>query len=421
MLVRANGRVQDLRLPLPDGAPHPDPDHPRPRRPGRARTCSGTPRRTSSPRRPAVSIRATKVAIGPPIETRLLLRLRVSRADRRGRPRARSRPRSSARSPRGACSNAGRSIATRPGGSSRPRASRTRSSSSTRPTGEISFYRQGDFTDLCRGPHLQNAEPIKAVKLTSLAGAYWRGDERNPQLTRIYGTAFYDRKDLAAHLERLEEAKRRDHRRLGRELDLVHFDEHSPGSPLWHPRGMVDLERARGPPPARERTARVPRGEDAAHLRHRALGDLGPLGEVPRQHVSDPRRRSKTYGLKPMNCPGHMLLFGSQLRQLPRAADPLRRVVDAPPRRAGGHVARAAPGQARDPGRRAHLLRAGADRGRDLRLPRLRRVPLRPVRDGGPLRALDPPREQARHRRGVGLHRGLPSGPRSSVRASTTC
>src|SRR5438093_470437 len=83
-------------------------------------------------------------------------------------------------------------------------------------------------------PHLLNSQPIKAFKLTSLAGAYWRGDEHNTQLTRIYGTAFYDKADLDAHLERLEEARKRDHRRLGTQLDLFHFSELSPGSPFWH-------------------------------------------------------------------------------------------------------------------------------------------------------------------------------------------
>src|SRR5213079_2632246 len=105
--------------------------------------------------------------------------------------------------------------------------------------GPISVYTQGDFTDLCRGPHLQNSKPIKAVKLTGLAGAYWRGDEHNKQLTRIYGTAFYDQADLDAYLERLEQARERDHRRLGTQLDLFHLSDHSPGSPFWHPRGMV--------------------------------------------------------------------------------------------------------------------------------------------------------------------------------------
>ena len=110
--------------------------------------------------------------------------------------------------------------------------------------GPISLYTQShdsssDFTDLCRGPHLQNSKPIKAFKLTGLAGAYWRGDEHNTQLTRIYGTAFYSQADLDLHLERLEEAKRRDHRRLGAQLDLFHFSDVSPGSPFWHPKGMV--------------------------------------------------------------------------------------------------------------------------------------------------------------------------------------
>src|SRR5580765_3110574 len=105
--------------------------------------------------------------------------------------------------------------------------------------GDISLYTQGEFTDLCRGPHLQDSKPIKAVKLTSLAGAYWRGDEHNKQLTRIYGTAFYSREALDAYLVRVEEAKRRDHRRLGVQLDLFHLDDVSPGSPFWHPKGFV--------------------------------------------------------------------------------------------------------------------------------------------------------------------------------------
>ncbi len=106
--------------------------------------------------------------------------------------------------------------------------------------GPISLYTQGEFTDLCRGPHLQDSKPIKAVKLTSLAGAYWRGDEKNTQLTRIYGTAFYSQADLDAHLERLEQARARDHRRLGRPArPLPPPDDHSPGSPFWHPKGMM--------------------------------------------------------------------------------------------------------------------------------------------------------------------------------------
>ena len=105
--------------------------------------------------------------------------------------------------------------------------------------GDISLYTQGEFTDLCRGPHLQDSKPIKALKLTGLAGAYWRGTRKNTQLTRIYGTAFYSEDDLKAYLERIEEAQRRDHRRLGAQLDLFHLSEHAPGMPFWHPKGMI--------------------------------------------------------------------------------------------------------------------------------------------------------------------------------------
>jgi threonyl-tRNA synthetase len=179
--------------------------------------------------------------------------------------------------------------------------------------GEISLYTQGDFTDLCRGPHLQDSKPIKAVKLTSLAGAYWRGDERNTQLTRIYGTAFYSQADLDAHLERLEQARARDHRRLGRELDLVHFDEHSPGSPLWHPKGMAiwnALEDLR-----RRENAR--RGYDEVKtplLYDTELWVTSGHWEKYRENMFLIEQEDKTFGLKPMNCPGHMLLFGSALR-----------------------------------------------------------------------------------------------------------
>jgi threonyl-tRNA synthetase len=179
--------------------------------------------------------------------------------------------------------------------------------------GEISLYTQGDFTDLCRGPHLQDSKPIKAVKLTSLAGAYWRGDERNTQLTRIYGTAFYSQADLDAHLERLEQARARDHRKLGRELDLVHFDEHSPGSPLWHPKGMAiwnALEDLR-----RRENAR--RGYDEVKtplLYDTELWVTSGHWEKYRENMFLIEQEDKTFGLKPMNCPGHMLLFGSALR-----------------------------------------------------------------------------------------------------------
>jgi len=180
--------------------------------------------------------------------------------------------------------------------------------------GDISLYRQGDFIDLCRGPHLQNSKPIKALKLTGLAGAYWRGDSTKPQLTRIYGTAFYDQKDLDAYLERLEEARKRDHRRLGNQLDLFHFDEHSPGSPLWHPKGMAifntleDLRR-------RENAQRGYLEVKTPLIYDKALWETSGHWEKFRESMFlIPLEHDQVYGIKPMNCPGHMLLFGSALR-----------------------------------------------------------------------------------------------------------
>ena len=180
--------------------------------------------------------------------------------------------------------------------------------------GTISLYTQGDFTDLCRGPHLQTSAPIKAFKLTSLAGAYWRGDSANKQLTRIYGTAFFTQQDLDASLELLEEAKGRDHRRLGAQLDLFHFDEHSPGSPFWHPKGMAifntleDLRR-------RENARRGYSEVKTPLIYDKALWVTSGHWEKFRENMFlIPIDDEHTYAVKPMNCPGHMLLFGSQLR-----------------------------------------------------------------------------------------------------------
>jgi threonyl-tRNA synthetase len=180
--------------------------------------------------------------------------------------------------------------------------------------GDISLYTQGDFTDLCRGPHLQDSKPIKAIKLTGLAGAYWRGDEHNTQLTRIYGTAFYSEQDLKDYLERLEQARARDHRRLGIELDLFHFDEHSPGSPFWHPKGMViynELEGLR-----RRENARRGYSEVKTPLIYdKALWVTSGHWEKFRENMFlIPLDGEQLYAIKPMNCPGHMLLFGSALR-----------------------------------------------------------------------------------------------------------
>jgi threonyl-tRNA synthetase len=182
--------------------------------------------------------------------------------------------------------------------------------------GPITFYTQGDFTDLCRGPHLQDSKPIKAIKLTGLAGAYWRGDEHNPQLTRVYGTAFFSQADLDTYLERLEEAKRRDHRRLGPQLDLFHLSEHAPGMPFWHPKGMViwnALEDLRRRENARRGYVEVKTPllydeetyETSGHLQNYEENIFWVQGH---------EEGEKRLALKPMNCPGHMLLFGSALR-----------------------------------------------------------------------------------------------------------
>jgi threonyl-tRNA synthetase len=194
--------------------------------------------------------------------------------------------------------------------------------------GDISIYTQGNFTDLCRGPHLQNSKPIKALKLTGLAGAYWRGDEHNKQLTRIYGTAFYSKEDLETYLHRLEEARKRDHRVLGQRLDLFHFDEHSPGSAFWHPKGMVlwnvleDLRR-------RENLRRGYLEVKTPLIYDRALWVTSGHWDKFRENMFlIPLEEDQVFGIKPMNCPGHMLLYGSALRSYREL--PLRYAEAAP-------------------------------------------------------------------------------------------
>jgi threonyl-tRNA synthetase len=198
--------------------------------------------------------------------------------------------------------------------------------------GAISLYRQsapsgGDFTDLCRGPHLQDSKPIKAVKLTGLAGAYWRGDEKNTQLTRIYGTAFYTQADLDAQLAALEEARKRDHRVLGRQLDLFHLEDISPGSPFWHPKGMViwnileDLRR-------RENQKRGYVEVKTPLIYDKWLWETSGHWEKFREHMFLIPDGDRTYALKPMNCPGHMRVYGNRLRSYREL--PLRLAEAAP-------------------------------------------------------------------------------------------
>jgi threonyl-tRNA synthetase len=179
--------------------------------------------------------------------------------------------------------------------------------------GQITLYTQGDFTDLCRGPHLQSSKPIKALKLTSLAGAYWRGDEKNKQLTRIYGTAFYSQQDLDRHLELLDEARKRDHRKLGVQLDLFHLEEISPGSPFWHPKGMViwnELEDLR-------RREDAQRGYDEVKtplIYDKVLWERSGHWEKFRENMFLIPEEDHLFAIKPMNCPGHMVLFANTLR-----------------------------------------------------------------------------------------------------------
>jgi threonyl-tRNA synthetase len=193
--------------------------------------------------------------------------------------------------------------------------------------GPISLYTQGDFTDLCRGPHLQDSKPIKALKLTSLAGAYWRGDEKNKQLTRIYGTAFYSQEDLDRHLALLEEARKRDHRRLGVQLDLFHLDDLSPGSPFWHPKGMViwnELEDLRRRENARRGYVEV----KTPLIYDKVLWERSGHWEKFRENMFLIPEEDHLFAIKPMNCPGHMVLFADTLRSYREL--PLRYAEAAP-------------------------------------------------------------------------------------------
>ena len=273
--------------------------------------------------------------------------------------------------------------------------------------GAISLYTQGAFTDLCRGPHLQDASPIKALKLTSLAGAYWRGDEKNTQLTRIYGTAFYSQKDLDDHLERLEEARARDHRRLGLDLDLYHFDPHSPGSPLWHPKGMVVYNLLEGIR-RRENERRGYLEVKTPLIYDKALWVTSGHWEKFRENMFliPGDTEDQTFAIKPMNCPGHMLLYGSQLRSYRDL--PIRYAEAAPLHR--NELAGTLHGLTRvryvtqDD---AHIFCAEEHIPAELDgMSRVPALPLRALRRGAERRVLDAARQQARIGRGVGLHGG---------------
>ncbi len=178
----------------------------------------------------------------------------------------------------------------------------------------ITLFRHGDFVDLCRGPHVQQAGQIGAVKLLEVAGAYWKGDERNPMLQRIYGTAFASKKELKAHLAQIEEAKRRDHRRLGAQLDLFHIEAVSPGSPFYHPKGVVLynelIEFVRGLYPKYGYQEVITPQIARAELYHTS-GHFELFGDDMFRIEGD---EGEELFVKPMNCPGHCKLYNSTKR-----------------------------------------------------------------------------------------------------------
>ena len=183
------------------------------------------------------------------------------------------------------------------------------------PQEEISLYRQGGFVDLCVGPHLPSTGRLgQAFKLMNVAGAYWRGDPKNPQLQRIYGTAWASQQDLDRHLFRLEEAERRDHRRLGRELDLFHLQEEAVGSVFWHPKGWTLFRVIETYMRARlERSGY--QEVKSPQLLDRSLWEASGHWENFRDNMFIAESRDeRVLAVKPMNCPGHILIFRNQLR-----------------------------------------------------------------------------------------------------------
>ncbi|VEJ35737.1 Threonine--tRNA ligase [Aedoeadaptatus ivorii] len=177
---------------------------------------------------------------------------------------------------------------------------------------EISIYRLGEYVDLCRGPHLEEVKSIKAVKLTSVAGAYWRGDENNKMLQRIYGISFEKKKDLDEYLERLEEAKRRDHRKIGKELDLYSFREEGPGFPFFHPKGMIirnELERY-------WRDLQLERGYGEIKtpiILNEDLWHRSGHWDHYRDNMYFTKIDGEDYAIKPMNCPGSILVYEADM------------------------------------------------------------------------------------------------------------
>ncbi|MDQ1388712.1 MAG: threonyl-tRNA synthetase [Acidobacteriaceae bacterium] len=185
----------------------------------------------------------------------------------------------------------------------------------TKPDEKISIYRTGKFTDFCRGPHIPSTGKIKAFKLFNVAGAYWLGDEKNQQLQRIYGTSFFSKKDLDAHLQQVEEAKKRDHRVLGQQLDLFSIQELAgPGLIFWHPKGGIIRKEMED----WMREEYVKRGYSLVYTPHVARRQLfftsGHEGYYSQNMFDAMELDDAEYRLKPMNCPGHILIYKDSLK-----------------------------------------------------------------------------------------------------------
>jgi threonyl-tRNA synthetase len=182
---------------------------------------------------------------------------------------------------------------------------------------EIKIYKQGDWFDLCRGPHMTSTGKIgDAFKLMKVAGAYWRGDAKNPMLTRIYGTAFTKKEELDAYLKQIEEAEKRDHRRLGREMDLFHFQEEAPGSVFWHPKGW-SMFRQLEDYIRRRQTAAGYIEVSSPQMMDRELWVT--TGHIPTYNdmmflTAKREEDQRVYAIKPMNCPGHVQIFKNGLK-----------------------------------------------------------------------------------------------------------
>ena len=182
---------------------------------------------------------------------------------------------------------------------------------------QIKIYKQGEWFDLCRGPHMTSVGKVgNAFKLMKVAGAYWRGDSKNPMLTRIYGTAFAKQEELDAYLKQIEEAEKRDHRRVGREMDLFHFQEEAPGSVFWHAKGWT-LFQALENYIRRQQTAAGYVEVNSPQLMDKTLWEL--TGHIPTYSdmifLTQKREEDeRVYAVKPMNCPGHIQIFKNGLR-----------------------------------------------------------------------------------------------------------